>query len=169
MEENVEVYVVDDERNARVVSARNPPPQVVRQPPAQSRPVQAPMVYQQPTQARPVYAQPAYGQPYGYPAPRPQVVVVQSQRRPGFIDALSTIDVGQTIKTLGGVIASFKALPAPPTAAPPDHHDRVGQDLRNMMKYQAASFEHAKADERFRTLFNLLGDAATFFVKAAAR
>jgi hypothetical protein len=160
--ETVELVVVDDERNAaRVVSARNPPPQRV---PAASRPTQAAVVYQQPAAARPVvYAQPSYAQ-----QPR-QIVVVQPPRRSGFLDALSTVDVGQTVKTLGGVIASFKPLPEAPAPAPADHHDRVGIDLRNLMKHQTASFEHGKADERIRTLFNLLGDALTFFQKAAAR
>jgi hypothetical protein len=162
--DNVEIVVVDDERNAaRVVSARNPPPQVVR--PAPSPPPQAARGDQQPTAQRPVvYAQPMYAQQQ----PR-QIVVVQPPRRSGFLDALATVDVGQAVKTLGGVIASFKPLPESPAPAPADHHDRVGIDLRNLAKHQTACFEHGKADERVRTLFNLLGDGLTFFTKAAAR
>jgi hypothetical protein len=166
--DNVEVYVYDDERNAsRVVSARQPHTQLVRQPPPARPTTYYPT--QQAQQARPAPYPTGYSQPYPYQAPRPQVVVVQSPRRPGIFDALSTVDVGQAIKTVGGVIASFKAPPAPPTAASPDNHDRVGQDLRNLMRYQAATVDHAKADERFRTVCNLAGDAVNFFIKAAAR
>lgn len=151
---NVEVYLVDDERNAppRVVDHRRLPV-VVRQP----QPVRPP----QPYPAAAAYPQPSpvYGQPYPY-AQRPPVVIVQQSRRPSALGpVLSTIKVGAVIKNVAGMLVAAQSLPEAPVAAGSDVHDRTGVDLRNLMKYEQAKAEHAKADERVRTFATALGDA----------
>lgn len=87
--------------------------------------------YWQPTPYTPMY-QPAYG-------PEPSVA------------SRFGLTTGELIDTGIQLLAAILPLPAPPVA-----QGESTTDLENMVTYQTALASHAKRDEQFRTVGNLL-------------
>ena len=141
MDNTVDVYYVDDPRNAggdhRTGSGGAPAPTpigaIVQRPGAPR-----PMVYAQP--AQPVYAQPmVQGRPVIY-ASTPGT---WQNQFPG----LGRLSLGGALDLVAETIAALWPLPAAPSTT-----GDIGTDVQNHVLYQTALAGHTKRDERIRTL-----------------
>jgi len=75
---------------------------------------------------------------------RPRPLVMHAPARQSFLDRLST---GEWIELATEVFAAMQPLPERPPAA-----SAAVTNLENLIEYQRALSEHAKANERIRTL-----------------
>jgi hypothetical protein len=87
------------------------------------------------------------GRTYGE-RPSTQVMVQQPIAKGG----IAGLSIGELIELAAGILAAIQPLPGAPTA-----QGKVETDVENLVVYQAALANHAKHDERLRTLGSLLG------------
>jgi hypothetical protein len=140
----------------------------------------APPGYAQPGYAQPGYAQPGYAQPgyAGYAPPGyapgwgrqwwngPNGPVPYGMPYGGPWGTSTMGTMGQTLASgLGtlieagtGLVAAFQSLPTPPTAA-------ESELLFNVTDYQRKLAEHAKGDERIRTIGTIGGKVVDLAIR----
>lgn len=133
----VVVEVDDDERNAAPV---------MRRPMAMTR-VPRPWPQPRPYPTAPVYQR---------PASRPVVIV---QRQPSL---LAGIDLGDVVEHGVTLLAALQSLPDAPTVT-----GDPSRDVGNMILFQEALGDHAKADERVRAFGNLVAQVVRVLTKNA--
>ena len=142
-----DVIYVDEGRNATVNDHRPGRPSGWRPVPAPSRPAGSRTVVVPPGSRPTVITGNASGyyQPAGYYPPQPQYAQGSS-----FASRFG-MSSGELIDSAIQLLAALTPLPAAPTA-----QGESITDIDNLMTYQGALAQHAKRDEQFRTVGNLL-------------
>ena len=140
MEDYADIYYVDT-RNAR--DHRTQGSGSGWRPSGPANPPPSRVIVNSPGQFRPVAYPPAY--PVAYPGP-----VFQGQTPLGSL--FGGMPVGQILDLIAEAFAALAPLPQPPTAT-----RETSTDMSNLITYQSALAEHAKRDERIRTIGSLVG------------
>jgi hypothetical protein len=102
---------------------------------------------------------PAAQYPAQYPAGYPTAYPMAGQIYPGMFPGQTALGslfggmpVGQILDLVATAFAALAPLPQAPTAT-----RDAGTDVGNLIMYQGALAEHAKRDERIRTIGSLVG------------
>jgi hypothetical protein len=98
--------------------------------------------------AAPQYGYPPYSAPYGAPAP----YYATAPALNGLLGLLGNGSIGPLVEMGTAGFAALQELPPAPTAT-----DDVATNLQNILIYQTALANHAKRNERVRTLGSLVG------------
>jgi len=186
MDEYYDLYYPDGRNARRVVRAAPPGSRAVFVPPPSATPAPASSPFtREPVAAAPAPApMPApgyYGAPqmqYGYPPPNPQYAAPYPQQygyppynapyagpygaqapyyatapvASGLLGLLGNGSIGPLVEMGTAGFAALQELPPAPTAT-----DDVATNLQNILIYQTALANHAKRNERVRTLGSLVG------------
>lgn len=145
MDEYAQIYWLDERNAARDHRPHGgnvpagwrpsaPPPSVT--PPAVVRPL--PPMVAQPVMAQPMVAHPVMAHP----------LTAWQPQSPTYLGGLT---LGQILELAAQALAAFQSLPSAPIAT-----SDVEKDVGNLVLYQTALAEHAKRDERLRTLGSLI-------------
>jgi hypothetical protein len=167
MDENYDIYYVDNARNAtvrdhtgnRVFSPFGGNVPATTRGPAGIPPLgRAPTAYAQPYAQPPTYPQSAYpmvysptAYPYGAaPVPYGQTSTIFAPQSLAS-SIFGRITAGQVIEMIAQGFAAIQGVPTPPVAT-----GDVATDIENNGKYNVAVAEAVKSDERTRTLGSIL-------------
>lgn len=108
----------------------------------------APYPPQYATPYPPQYGYPPYAAPYGAPSP----YYATAPGMNGLLGLLGNGSIGPLVEMGTAGFAALQELPPAPTAT-----DDVATNLQNILIYQTALANHAKRNERVRTLGSLVG------------
>jgi hypothetical protein len=100
----------------------------------------------------PQYGYPPYSTPYAGPYGAPAPYYAPAPAASGLLGLLGNASIGPLVEMGTAGFAALQELPPAPTAT-----DDVATNLQNILIYQTALANHAKRNERVRTLGSLIG------------
>lgn len=100
----------------------------------------------------PQYGYPPYNAPYAGPYGAPSPYYATAPAASGLLGLLGNASIGPLVEMGAAGFAALQELPPAPTAT-----DDVTTNLQNILIYQTALANHAKRNERVRTLGSLVG------------